>query len=63
MGRRAFSSPRKRVNVYLDEALLTEFNLLHYDPIRGKGEYGQLTEVFNELLRQYIIHKRKEQKQ
>jgi hypothetical protein len=60
MGRRAFSSPRKRVNIYLDESLLLEFQSLHFDPIRGKSEYGQLTEMFNNMLRAYLLEKRKE---
>lgn len=62
MGRRAFSTPRKRVNVYLDESLLTEFSLLHFDPIRGRSEYGELTAVLNTLLRGYLEEKRKERR-
>lgn len=51
MGRRSLSEPRKRINLYIEEALLTRFALLHFDPTRGTFEYGKLSEVVNALLR------------
>lgn len=51
MGRRSLSEPRKRINLYIEEALLTRFALLHFDPTRGTFEYGKLSEVVNNLLR------------
>ena len=51
MGRRTLSDPRKRVNLYIEESLLTRFTLLYFDPTRGNFEYGKLSEVINSLLR------------
>jgi len=51
MGRRSLSDPRKRVNLYIEESLLTRFTLLHFDPTRGNFEYGKLSEAVNNLLR------------
>jgi hypothetical protein len=54
MGRRAFSSPRRRVNLHLDEEILAQFELLHFDPVRGGANYGALSSVVNRLLAEYV---------
>lgn len=54
MGRRAFSSPRRRVNLNLDSALIEEFEAKHYDPLYQKVGYGELSKVVNQLLSDYL---------
>lgn len=55
MGRRALAETRKRVNVYVEEALLNRFALLNFDPSQRSGyTYGALSEFVNEALRKHI---------
>lgn len=54
MGRRALADSRRRVNVYISEELLLKFNLIHFDPSRGRPEYGRLSEIINQLLRFHL---------
>jgi hypothetical protein len=55
MGRRALADPHRRVNVYIEQALLDKFALIHFDPARGGAAYGKLSEKLNELLRKDLL--------
>lgn len=59
MGRKKKGRSR-RINVYISEELLVKFDLLYFDPTRGKAEYGKLSEVLNHLLMQHINEKSQE---
>lgn len=55
MGRRALTDTRKRVCVYIDEALLARFTFLNFDPARGGAAYGALSDFINEALRKHVV--------
>lgn len=55
MGRRALNSPRKRVNLYIEENLIARFALANFDPSSRTGyNYGALSERLNILLREHL---------
>lgn len=54
MGRRALANPRRRICVRIDEDLLLKLSLDKFDPVRGKAEYGALSDLLNRLLRQEL---------
>lgn len=55
MGRRALNSPRKRVNLYIEENLIARFALANFDPSSRTGyNYGALSEKLNILLREHL---------
>lgn len=55
MGRRALNSPRKRVNLYIEENLIARFALANFDPSSRTGyNYGALSDEVNTLLREHL---------
>lgn len=53
MGRRALNSPRKRVNLKIEEHLIARFALANFDPSSRTGyNYGALSDRVNQLLRE-----------
>lgn len=54
MGRRAHGDARKRINLYISEAVLTELQIHHFDPARGKPQYGVLSDIVNTALKDYV---------
>lgn len=54
MGRRQHGDPRRRINLYIDEAVLAELQLYYFDPARGKPKYGKLSDLVNVALKQHL---------
>lgn len=54
MGRRAHGDARKRINLYLQEAVLAELQIHYFDPARGKPQYGVLSEIVNNALKEHL---------
>ena len=63
MARRRFSEPRKRVNVYLNENLISRFTLFYFDAARGRADFGMLSNKINELLEKHLNEVERERKQ
>lgn len=59
MGRRAHGDTRKRINLYIQEQLITELQIFFFDPARGKPQYGALSDLVNTLLKEKLDEMKK----
>lgn len=55
MGRRPHGDSRRRINLYIGEAILAELQLYYFDPARGKPKYGMLSDIVNNALKEHLM--------
>lgn len=53
-GRKPSLSPRKRINVYIEEELYAKFQLLYFDNSMQRPVFGAFSELVNRFLRQHL---------
>lgn len=54
IGRPPAQKNRRRVNVYVDEELYSRFQILHFNSLLGKPEFGAFSGLVNLFLKQYL---------
>lgn len=54
MGRRPGATPRRRINLYIDEHVLAQLALHYFDPARGKPKFGVMSDIVNTALAEHI---------
>lgn len=54
MGRRSHNDPHRRINLYINESILTALQILYFDPARGKARYGAMSELVNLALKEHL---------
>lgn len=55
MGRRQHGDSRRRINLYISEAVLAELQIFYFDPARGKPKYGALSDIVNIALKEHLV--------
>lgn len=53
-GRKPLSQPRRRLNVYIDEDLYAQFQLIYFDRRLGRAEFGAFSDLVNRFLKQHL---------
>ncbi len=60
MPRTRHTSPPTRIVICLPETLKAEVDLLLFDPVRGKRQYGAFSGLVSKLLRDWIKREQEE---